>query len=173
MKNKVDKSKQGSVERLADLLLQHGAVEREVWVGGHFHKSCKWDIIWNGIAVEFDGPFHYQKPAQIMRDARKTEHARFTNLRLVRFPYWLAVDAATVKHFFGLETTAVHDFPHGFPTTEELPSSFCEKGIENFELEFSILSPELREAVAQTLRSRAGERGIEWVLPSKLRNLLS
>ena len=170
---KVDKKNQGSAVLLLDLLSQYGLVKTEVWLGEGFNKNCKWDGVWNGIAIEFDGPYHYQKPAQIFRDTKKTAHAKDIGMGLIRFPYWLAVDAESVKHFFGLDTNAPHNFPHGFPTTNELPSSFCEKGVANFERDLALLSPNLKTAVIETLHKRAESLGIDWVLPSTLQYILS
>ena len=64
------------------------------------------------------------------------------------------------------------DFPHRLITTKIFPASFCEMGVERFERELQELPSGVRLAVLESLRERAQEHGVEYVLPSKLRHLI-
>ena len=64
------------------------------------------------------------------------------------------------------------DFPHGFITTKLFPASYCEMGVPRFRSELQSLPTSVSDAVIDSLRERAEEHGIEYVLPSALRNLV-
>jgi hypothetical protein len=62
-------------------------------------------------------------------------------------------------------------FPHGFITTKLFPASFCELGIERFKSDLYALPAQVRGTVIKSLRERVAEYGLEYVLPSTLREL--
>lgn len=136
----------------------------------------RWDMIYVGVrgkvAVEFDGPTHYQDTLTIKDDRYKDELAKQGGYQVVRVPYWIQLTNETLGHYFGLEADVVQDFPHGFITTKVFPASFCEFGIARFERELKSLPNVVRLAVILSLRGRAKEYGIEYVLPKKLKSLL-
>jgi hypothetical protein len=122
--------------------------------------------------VEFDGDAHYRDTLKIKSDVEKDAVAREQGYRVVRIPYWVQLTSETLAHYFGLVADISQDFPHGFITTKVFPASFCELGIARFECELRGLPTSVRAAVVASLRERAGEHGMEYVLPVALRGLL-
>ena len=84
----------------------------------------------------------------------------------------MQLDDLTLKHYFGFETKIEQSFPHGFITTKLFPASFCELGVERFRLELLALPQNVREAVISSLRQRASEYGLQYVLPKALVDLI-
>jgi hypothetical protein len=163
-------------EKLADAL--HSIVG-EAWMGGHVKLPGTrrvWDVAFQRgadlVLAEFDGPDHYEHSLKIKADRAKDEAARSMPAVLVRVPYWVQLDSMTLGHWFGLTAEVRTAFPHGFITTKHFPASFCELGVERFERELRELPVSVRDAVVASLRDRATEHGIEYVLPSPLRRLL-
>lgn len=104
--------------------------------------------------VEYDGDEHYRHSLKIKIDRAKDEIARKQGYRVVRFPYWIQLDAVTMKHYFGLEAQIAQSFPHGFIITKLFPASFCEVGIELFRAELRTSFP----------RAHGDERSIKVLL---------
>jgi hypothetical protein len=122
--------------------------------------------------VEYDGDEHYRNSLKVKADREKDRLAREAGMGLVRVPYWVQLDGLTLRHYFGLLAEVRQDFPHGFITTKLFPASFCELGVERFRQELEGLPVAVREAVVLSLRERAREHGLEYVLPSALRGLI-
>jgi hypothetical protein len=76
------------------------------------------------------------------------------------------------KHWFGLDADIEQSFPHGFITTKLFPASFCELGVGRFRRDLEALPAAVRGAVIGSLRDRVAEYGIEYVLPTELRELV-
>jgi len=136
----------------------------------------RWDMVYEGtrgkVAVEFDGDKHYRDTLQIRKDREKDEWANLGGYRVVRVPYWVQLTSETLEYYFGLEAEIIQNFPHGFITTKVFPASFCELGIARFERELNSLPNAVRRSVISSLRDRANEHGIEYVIPEKLKGLL-
>jgi len=157
---------------LQDLLPDH-------WLGEQVplaNTRQRWDMAFKAegkiTVVEYDGDEHYRHSMKIKADRAKDEVARSQGWQVVRFPYWIQLDTATLAHFFSLDVKIEQSFPHGFITTKLFPASFCELGIERFRAELQSLPTEIREAVIASLRERVAEHGIEYVLPGSLTDLI-
>lgn len=124
------------------------------------------------VVVEFDGDEHYRNTMKIKADREKDAIAVEQGLRVVRIPYWVQLDAVTSRHYFGIDADIRQDFPHGFIVTKVFPASYCEMGIERFGTELAGLPEAVRAAVVKSLRERAKEHGLEYILPSSLTTLL-
>lgn len=146
---------------------------RELLVPG---SRRRWDMAYqinrHITVVEFDGDAHYRDSLKIKVDCEKDLVAQQQGYSVVRFPYWLQLTSETAQHFFGLTAEIFQDFPHGFITTKLFPASFCERGIERFERELNSLPATVKNSVLQSLKERSYEHGVDYVLPSALRNLL-
>lgn len=146
---------------------------RELRVPG---SRRRWDMAFEVqrrmTVVEFDGDQHYWDSLKIKVDAEKDAVARTLGYSVVRIPYWVQLDAETAAHYFGWQVSIAQDFPHGFITTKIFPASFSEKGVERFAKEFDALPATTRRAVVYSLRERAKEHGIEYVLPTSLRHII-
>lgn len=140
-------------------------------------KRMRWDMVFSGssgkVAVEFDGDEHYRHSLKIKVDREKDALARDGGYRVVRIPYWVQLTTETVKYYFGIEANIIQDFPHGFITTKVFPASYCEMGIERFRRELDALPSAIRGAVVKSLRARAAEHGIAFVLPAGLLSLIA
>lgn len=140
-------------------------------------SRCKFDMAFrsNGatVLVEYDGDVHYRKSLKIKKDREKDELAKANSMRVIRVPYWVQWDSRMVRKWFGIETDIKQKYRHGFHATEYYPASFCELGIVRFRAELASLPEQVREEVIASLRDRAKEHGIEYVLPTELRGLLS
>lgn len=163
-------------QKLATLLRQ---LVGERWSGVELKVAGtrrRWDMGFASdqgqVVVEFDGDEHYRNTLKIKADQEKDTVAATLGIRVVRVPYWVQLDSATFRHFFGFEAEIEQDFQHGFITTKIFPASFCELGVERFRRELAELPPVARKGVIESLRARAGEHGLDYVLPSKLRYLL-
>jgi hypothetical protein len=124
------------------------------------------------VAVEFDGDAHYRDSLKIKADVEKDELARAGGYKVVRVPYWVQLTGETLMHYFDLDADIAQSFPHGFITTKLFPASFCELGITRFQREINSLPAGVRNDVVESLRARADEHGIEYVLPERLKYLL-
>jgi hypothetical protein len=152
----------------------------ESWIGEEVAVAAgsrrKWDMAYRSaggtVVVEYDGDPHYWNSIRMKIDREKDKAAADLGYRVVRFPYWIQLTSETLRHFFGLSAEIRQDFPHGFITTKIFPASFCEMGVERFVRELRDLPSGVRLAVVQSLRDRAQEHGVEYVLPSKLRYLV-
>jgi hypothetical protein len=136
----------------------------------------RWDMAYRStdgtVVVEYEGDPHYWNSIRIKIDREKDRAAADSGYRVVRFPYWIQLTSETLGHYFGLSAEIKQDFPHGFITTKLFPASFCELGVERFERELQALPSGVRQAVLKSLRDRAQEHGVEYVVPSKLRRLI-
>ena len=124
------------------------------------------------VLVEYDGDDHYRDSLKIRADIEKDALAAVNGMQLVGVPYWVQFDGVMARHWFGIETTIEQSFPHGFITTKLFPASSCELGIARFERELGELPTAVREAVVGSLRDRAEDYGMEYVLPTALRELV-
>ena len=148
------------------------------WAGGQVtlpKSRRRWDMAFKRkgrlVLVEYDGDEHYRHSLKIKGDREKNRLARENGMSLIRVPYWVQLDNITVRHYFGLEGEIEQDFPHGFITTKHFPASFCELGIARFMQELQSLPTQVKTAVVQSLRERVNEYGLEYVMPSPLRDL--
>jgi hypothetical protein len=152
----------------------------ESWIGEEVTVAAgsrrRWDMAYlsaeGTVVVEYDGDPHYCNTIRIKADREKDRVAADLGFRVVRFPYWIQLTSEMLAHYFELSAEIRQDFPHGFVTTKIFPASFCEIGVERFEHELRDLPSGVRMSVVQSLRDRAKEHGIEYVLPSKLRGLI-
>lgn len=151
----------------------------ERWVGRETRLEGtrrRWDMSFRDdhrhVVVEYDGDEHYRNTLKIKADAEKDEAAVRLGLKVVRFPYWIQLDRVTLSLFFGFDADIEQDFPHGFVTTKIFPASFCEMGIARFQRELAELPEAVRTTVLSSLRDRAAEHGVEFVVPTSLRGLL-
>jgi hypothetical protein len=152
----------------------------DLWAGRQVllpKSRRRWDMAFrqNGslVLVEYDGDDHYRYSLKIKADREKDRIAHENGMRLVRIPYWVQLDDVTVRYYFGIGAEIRQDFPHGFISTKLFPASFCELGIERFTYELHALPSPVHDAVIQSLRDRVNENGLEYVLPSSLRELVS
>lgn len=134
----------------------------------------RWDMSYElgGIVtvVEFDGDEHYRHTLKIKIDEEKDAVALEHGFRVIRMPYWIQLTSETLAHYFGLTANIVQDFPHGFISTKIFPASFCELGLIRFKRELDSLPSQVKVAVVASLRDRAREHGIQYVLPTNLQN---
>jgi very-short-patch-repair endonuclease len=137
----------------------------------------RWDMAYSQdnriVVVEYDGDEHYRSSLKIKVDHEKDAAAKAQGYGIVRFPYWVQLDTATLWHYFHVKKHIATSFPHGFITTEHYPASFCELGIVRFQTELTALPSEVRQAVVESLQARSKEHGVEYVLPSTLRYLIA
>src|ERR1039457_5041809 len=149
-----------SADRTGWLVRGSGSGRREPVSVGHVLPD-------GGIitVVEYDGDEHYRHSLKLKADRAKDEIARKQGCKVVRFPYWIQLDNLTLQHYFGLEAEIEQSFPHGFITTKLFPASFCELGVERFRAELLALPGSVRDAVQWSLRERAAEHGLPYVLP--------
>jgi hypothetical protein len=152
----------------------------EAWAGGQvslFGSRRRFDMAFRSggttVLVEYDGDEHYRDSLKIRADRQKDGIAAANGMRLVRVPYWVQLDCVMARHWFGLESDIEQSFPHGFITTKLFPASFCELGVARFRQDLEALPAVVREAVVASLRDRVAEYGIEYVLPTELRELVS
>jgi hypothetical protein len=124
------------------------------------------------VLVEFDGDEHYRDSLKIKVDREKDQLARENQMSVVRVPYWVQLDNITVRHYFGLSAVIRQTFRHGFITTKLFPASFCELGVERFTRELDALPSPVRTAVIESLQEQIKKYGLEYVLPSSLRELV-
>jgi hypothetical protein len=152
----------------------------ESWLGDEIRVPgfrYRWDMAFrrpSGAAVvEYDGDAHYRDTIKMKTDAEKEAIAKELGYVTIRFPYWIQLDSITLKHFFQLEAQVETDFPHGFVTTRIFPASFCEMGVQRFSTELESLPTIVRAAVLDSLRDRATDFGIDYVMPLSLRHLIA
>jgi hypothetical protein len=150
------------------------------WVGGQVAipgTRQRFDMAFrtNGatVLVEYDGDEHYRDSMKIKADRQKDSLALNNKMHLIRVPYWVQLDTIMTKHWFGLEGNIEQSFPHGFITTKLFPASFCELGVARFRRELEELPSKVRSAVVASLRDRVSEHGLEYVLPTELRTLVT
>lgn len=150
------------------------------WLGTQVRMSDRrhrWDMSYETdgqiTVVEYDGDEHYRNSMKIKADRAKDEIARNRGYRVVRFPYWVQLDGSTLEHYFGLRAQVIQTFPHGFITTRLFPASFCELGIERFRAELLATPISIREAVLLSLRDRAAEHGLQYVLSASLADIIA
>jgi hypothetical protein len=124
------------------------------------------------VLVEYDGDDHYRDSLKIRDDRCKDDLAATNGMRLVRVPYWVQLDRVMARHWFGLDADIEQSFQHGFITTKLFPASFCELGVARFRRDLEELPAAVRGAVIDSLRDRVAEYGIEYVLPTELRELV-
>ena len=123
------------------------------------------------VLVEYDGDEHYRDSMKIKADREKDRLVQENRMQVIRIPYWVQLDNVTLQHYFGLSAEIQQNFPHGFITTKLFPASFCELGVERFINDLDALPSQVRGAVIESLRKRVKEYGLEYVLPSLLREL--
>ena len=153
---------------------------RDAWKGDEIvvpGSRRRWDMAYsdgtNTVVVEYDGDEHYRHSIKIKVDQEKDSAAAARGYKVVRFPYWVQLDTTTLMHYFGVTRDLPTDFPHGFITTKHFPASFCELGIARFRTELASLPTIVSSAVVSSLRARAEEYGLEYVLPTPLRYLVA
>jgi hypothetical protein len=164
---------QSKLESALRELVGNDWIGRELPVQG---SRKRWDMAFRTaretVVIEYDGDEHYRSALKIKADLAKDADAERLGFRVVRIPFWVQLDTATVHHYFGLDAEVHSAFPHGFVTTPHLPASFCELGVRRFEREFDALPEGVREAVLRSLQEQSRKHGAEYALPSTLRGLL-
>lgn len=155
------------------------AILGEKWAGGQVMlpgSRKRFDMAYRTdsdiVLVEYDGDDHYRDSMKIKADQQKDILATENHMHLVRIPYWVQLDAEMAQFWFGLKVDIEQSFPHGFISTRLFPASFCELGVARFQRELEGLPGTVRRAVIASLRERAVEHGLEYVLPSQLRALI-
>lgn len=146
-------------------------------------RRFKWDFgyVQNGqkVYIEFDGYLHYQNPPQISRDKRKDKLASERGIRTVRIPYFVQLTTITLRHFFDIDAQVNQEFQHGFITSTDYPSSFCELGQTRFLAELRSLPDMVCSDILKSLEARASdtqisqEFGREYVIPNWLEPYMS
>jgi hypothetical protein len=151
----------------------------DAWAGGQVKlpgSRRRFDLAFreNGstVLVEYDGDEHYRDSLKVKADRDKDKLAADNAMRLVRIPYWVQLDQTMARHWFRLQADIEQSFPHGFITTKIFPASFCELGIARFREELGTLPRTVKDAVIVSLRDRICEHGVEYVLPTQLRELV-
>lgn len=159
-------------QKLAEALKQ---IVGEAWGGSQLTvpgSKRRWDMWFrdrdSSVIVEFDGDEHYRNTLKIKADNEKDAAACEHGFKIVRVPYWVQLDTITLKHWFGIDVLIEQDFPHGFIVTKIFPASFCAMGIARFERELASLPEAVRGAVMKSLRDRAEEHGVEYVVPARV-----
>jgi len=136
----------------------------------------RWDMTFvknnQTIIVEYDGDEHYRNSLKIKTDIEKDKKAKQLGYKVIRIPYWVQLTTETFRFYFGFDAHIQQEFPHGFITTKIFPASFCEKGIKRFKKELHELPANVKTDVIKSLRDRARDHGIEYVLPETLRYLI-
>ena len=85
------------------------------------------------MCVEFDGADHYMKANVIECDRRKDEVLKELGYKVIRVPYFVQLDSASIKYLFNLDLRLDYNFKHGFINKNAiLPSSYCEQGTWKF-----------------------------------------
>ena len=149
------------------------------WIGGQVSlpgSRRKFDMAFREgpitVLVEYDGDEHYRNSLKVKADKEKDALAVKNEMRVVRVPYWTQLDKLMIQHWFGIEAEVDQTFPHGFITTKLYPASYCELGIKRFVQELAALPVTVRDSVIGSLKDRAAEHGIEYVVPEALRMLI-
>ena len=149
------------------------------WIGNELklpNSRRRWDMAYrrgeHTTVVEYDGDAHYRDPLKIKVDNEKDAVATSLGFTVVRIPYWIQLDTETLSHYFGLNAEVNQDFPHGFITTKLFPGSYCEMGITRFQNDLESLPSGVYNEVVNSLRDRANECGVDYVLPSNLQYLI-
>lgn len=162
--------------KLADALQQ---IVGDAWAGNEVqipNSRRRWDMAYRDnetiVVVEYDGDEHYRNSIRIKVDREKDAVASTAGHKTVRIPYWVQLDNETLLFYLNLQANVEQEFPHGFISTKLFPASFCELGIERFERELGELPERVREDVLDSLRDRAEEHSVEFVLPTRLRDLI-
>ena len=124
------------------------------------------------VVVEYDGDEHYRNTLKIKADAEKDAAAQQHGFQVVRVPYWVQLDTMMLRHWFGIDAEIQQDFRHGFIVTKLFPASFCAMGIARFQRELAALPVVVCAAVIKSLRDRAQEHGVEYVVPRGMEGLL-
>lgn len=139
------------------------------------------------MCVEFDGADHYMKTNIIQADNKKDETLKSLGYKVIRIPYFVQLDSASIKYLFNLDVKFDYHFKHGFISRNvTLPSSFCELGIWKFKnfvtlLEMDkhgngqVIFDQIRESIINRIKSSTlpVEKAILNVLPSSLINTFS
>jgi len=149
------------------------------WMGRELRvpdSRRRWDMAYQldgqTTVVEFDGDAHYWDSLKIKADIEKDAVAKRLGFKVVRVPYWVQLTDETALHYFGFRVRIEQDFAHGFIATKIFPASFSELGVDRFGRELSALPQDVRKAVVCSLKDRAAEYGIAYVLPTRLRHLI-
>jgi len=169
------------VQRKLSTALQ-AIVGRSAWLGTEIQVApgslLRWDMAYQRdrqrVVVEFDGEAHYRNSLRIKVDSEKDIVAKTNGHRVVRIPYWVQLTTETLKYYFDLDAEIIQEFPHGFISKKNriLPASFCELGVARFKRELKALPTAVKQDVLSSLRERAKEHRLKYVLPKDLRNLL-
>ena len=163
---------------LRSIVPSHNWLGCQVGIDEDGLRRLKWDVgyVQNGqkVYVEFDGHLHYQNPAQISRDKRKDLLATERGIRTIRIPYFVQLTSTTLLHYFGMDANIIQDFKHGFITSKEYPSSYCELGQARFLSDLKVSPTAVRRDILASLEERAldtkiaQENGREFVIPAWL-----
>lgn len=129
------------------------------------------------LVVEFDGDQHYRSAGHVLRDQERDVVLRAAGYSVVRIPYFVQLDAATIGLLFGTLVTdqsAFKSFPHGFIAEKVvMPADFCELGVQRFSDDLGRFAV-VADKIAQSLRAAEARLG-DWrlVYPPSLRGLSS
>jgi hypothetical protein len=138
------------------------------------------------IAIEYDGPDHYDKVANHERDERKNALCKSEGITLIRWPYYFQLTRDVARHFFPdnysdkkyeLSIKAVYGtiveseiLAPGLHKSKFTPANFTSKGVKRFISEIEDAPKSLRSQVIHSFKlyekqivKEYGE-GFEWLL---------
>jgi hypothetical protein len=138
------------------------------------------------IAIEYDGPDHYDKVANHERDERKNALCKSEGITLMRWPYYFQLTRDIARYYFPkqysdnkyeLAIMAVYGtnieseiLAPGLHKSKFTPANFTSKGIKRFIAEMKDAPESLRSQVKQSFKlyeqqivKKHGE-GFEWLL---------
>lgn len=134
------------------------------------------------MCVEFDGHDHYMKANIIQADNNKDAILTELDYKIIRIPYFIQLDTASIIYFFGLTIPFDYGFPHGFISKNVIfPANYCEQGIWKFKDIITSLSlheetynifEEIRNSIIDKIESNLlklpTEKAVLNVVPSTL-----
>lgn len=91
------------------------------------------------FAFEFDGPTHFTRTSTQMRDLDLQDYCDHNDINLIRIPYFIQIDDATLTAYFGYDFCVQYDllgkieseYEHGFiDTGAVLPADYNATGVE-------------------------------------------
>lgn len=156
----------------------------EEYLGQRFHLDIYIPEL--KIAVEYDGPDHYDKVANHERDLRKNNICKTRGIRLIRWPYYFQLTRDVAKHIFTdsySESKYLKSIKYvyganegheilapGLHRSKFTPANFTEPGMERFFQELDAAPVSLKAQVVKSLKlyqayiTRKYGNGYDWLL---------
>ena len=138
------------------------------------------------IAIEYDGPDHYDKVANHERDQRKNALCRSEGIILLRWPYFFQLTKDVARYFFpnnysdekyeqaimAVYGTKIESeiLAPGLHKSKFTPANFTSKGIKRFITEMEAAPESLRSQVVYSFKLYEKQiikkygKGFEWLL---------